>query len=235
MGNDPVEMSVGDRDETREAPTGGGLLRRHALVVGLLGAAIVAAIVLAVGTHSAGGGGDATGVDPAAATATSPLPSGHPQIDASAAPDAQPTPDRGKMIASLEKKHRADPGDAKLTLSLADAYLMAERPDKAMVLYRDVLESDPQDQRAAVQLAMAYHAKGDDQKALSMIEDVLAANPASQAARYNLAIIYFSQQQTEKARREWTKAAEIDPESRLGRSAQSFVDLMDGKSPAPGD
>ena len=110
---------------------------------------------------------------------------------------------------------------------------MNEQADKAIKLYGALLDDSPGDPTLTAQLAMAWHVKGDDARATRLLDEVLAAAPRSQTAHYNLAIIYFAQNETAKAKQEWETAASIDPGSRLGQSAQSFVDLMEGRTPAP--
>jgi len=112
-------------------------------------------------------------------------------------------------------------------MALADAYLMTEQPGKAEALYTRVLAAQPDNETAKAQLAMALHASGHDDQALQLLTSVLATNPHSQLAHYNLAILYFSHQRADLARDEWRKAATIDPRSGIGRTARSFVDLMD--------
>lgn len=210
--------------------------KRHYTLAGLSLAALVFAVVVIAGLL----GEDATSTSEAAgaaAGATTDLPSGHPSL----AGGDQAAGDMGQsggsdvqaMIAALEKKHDKDPGDVATAAALADAYLMNEQADKAIGLYVDLLKGKPDDPTLTAQLAMAWHVKRDDARALKLLEGVIASSPQNQTAHYNLAIIYFAQNDSARAKQEWQKAASIDPASRLGQSAQGFVDLMEGRTPAP--
>jgi cytochrome c-type biogenesis protein CcmH/NrfG len=162
--------------------------------------------------------------------ATPSLPAGHPQVEGDAQTAAGDQEDYSAMVADLENKHQRDPADLDTTLALADAYLMNDRDDEALKLYDQVLARRPNDPHAQAQSAMVWHARGDDARAHTLLDTVLARDPGCQIAHYDLAILCYSQDNAAQAREEWQRAAAIDPQSRLGRSAQGFVDLMDGKT-----
>jgi cytochrome c-type biogenesis protein CcmH/NrfG len=200
-------------------------MKKHYLLAGIVIAAIVAVVVVVVGTAS---GPDSSSETP---TATQSLPAGHPSVGSSQQPSS--SDQYGKMVAGLKKKYDSDPTDITNAIALGDAYLMSEQGDKAIPVYLAVLKLDPKNETATAQLGLAYHGQKDDAKSIAMLESALATNPDSQIAHYNLAIIYFSQQKSADAKGEWAKAAAIDPSTRLGKSAQNFVDLMEGRTPAP--
>lgn len=210
-------------------------MRRSYAVPGLTLAALIVVAIVVAGTISSGSTPSADGAPPT--VGSGPLPSGHPPLQASGGSAGQgsssATGDTSAMISTLEKKLASHPTDTKTALALADAYLSANRPDKALKLYDDIVGREPGNLTARVQLALALHASGDDKKALAILGALIESAPDNQAAHYNLAIIYFSQGKTAAAKQEWQKAAAIDPTSRLGLSSQNFVDLMEGRTPAP--
>jgi cytochrome c-type biogenesis protein CcmH/NrfG len=205
------------------------LSKNYALLL-IAGAVVVAAVIVFVGSanHSSG---SAT-VEPAA-NATS-LPAGHPKIDQNGTASSAAAPDYSKTIAALKAKLDKNPSDAQTIDALGTAYFMSEQYDKAKSLFVRALRLHPGHPGSTVRLAMVFHAKGDDAKAKSLIQTVLKKRPDFQEAHYDLAIIYFSQQRLEQAKVEWQKTAAIDPKSKLGQQAQNFVDLMEGRTPAPG-
>jgi cytochrome c-type biogenesis protein CcmH/NrfG len=136
-----------------------------------------------------------------------------------------------QTISHLEKALARQPGDVKTELALANAYLLSQRYDQAALLFSEVLATNPENQIAPVRLALVWHAQGDDKKAVRRIADVLRKWPNNQGAHYTLATIYFSQQKTEAARAEWQRAAQIDPTTRIGRTAQNFVNLLSDRTP----
>lgn len=212
-------------------------MRRNYTLAGLTLAALVVIAIVAAGTISHASTQSANG-SAASTGAAGPLPPGHPPIDQGAQTDTEdaqskPSGDLSATIATLEEKRAQDPGDTKTALALAAAYLSAEQPGKAIDVYNDILDREPSNQTARAQLALALHAAGDDEQAVAILQDLLKSTPDNQTAHYNLAIIYFSQDKADLARREWLRAARIDPSSRIGASAQNFVDLMEGRTTAP--
>ena len=193
-------------------------MRKRYAVAGIIVAILVASLIVAAGSRSPNDKSSASAQEANAAT----LPV-HPSAGSSG---TSPT-DYAAMVRLLEARYARHPSNAKAAMSLADAYLMTEQPAKAQRLYAQVLAGDPGNQTAKAQLAMALHADGQDGTAFELLTSVLRSNPRSQLAHYNLAILYFSQQRSDLARDEWRKAAAIDPSSGIGRTAQSFVDVMD--------
>jgi tetratricopeptide (TPR) repeat protein len=192
-------------------------LRKRYAVAGIVVAILVAGLIVLVGSRSPGRTAAAT-TEASAATLPASVPS----------PTASPSDtDYAAMVKLLSARYTRHPSSTRNAMALADAYLMTEQPLKAEALYGKVLAADPGNQTAEAQLAMALHASGRDDQALRLLTSVLAANPRSQLAHYNLAILYFSQQRAALARDQWRKAAAIDPSSGIGRTARSFVDLMD--------
>ncbi len=205
-------------------------MRKNYALLLIAGAVVAAAVIVFVGSarHSSG---SASSQQPVANSTS--LPPGHPKIDQSGSASNAPAPDYSKMIATLKAKLDKNPSDAQTIDALGTAYFMSEQYDKARSLFSRALRLHPGDPGATVRLAMVFQAKGDDAKAKSLINGVLKKQPDFQEAHYDLAIIYFSQQRLEQAKAEWQKTAAIDPSSKLGLQAQNFVDLMEGRTPAP--
>ena len=190
-------------------------MRKRYAVAGIVVAILVASLIVAAGMRAPR---DKAGSHEAGAATLPDQPS-------PGSSSGSPT-DYAAMVKLLEARYARHPSSTKTAMSLADAYLMTEQPAKAERLYTRVLDDDPGNQTAQSQLAMALHASGQDGRAFALIAGVLRTNPRSQLAHYNLAILYFSQQRSDLARDEWRKAAAINPTSTIGRTAQSFVDVM---------
>jgi len=192
-------------------------VRKQYAVAGVIVAVLVAALIVVAGSRSSDNTPTASATGAKGATAS--LPPGHPSIAPSTSPQAQP--DYGKMVTALEAKYKKDPNDTKVALSLG------------RTLYAKVLAKEPGNEEAKVQYAMALHAGGNDARAFELLDQVIKTDPDSQLAHYNLAILYFSQQKADLAKSEWSKAAQIDPSTSIGRSAMNFVNLMEDSSGAP--
>jgi len=193
-------------------------LRKQYAVAGIVVAILVASLIVFAGSRSPG---KTAAASTEASAATLPTDAPSPGTSTTGTDYAVMV----KLLAARYAKHPASTQDA---MALANAYLMTEQPTKAEALYTKVLAAEPDNQTAKAQLAMALHAAGHDDEALELLTAVLQVNPRSQLAHYNLAILYFSQQRADLARDEWRKAAAIDPTSGIGRTARSFVVLMDG-------
>ena len=204
-------------------------MRKNYALLLIAGAVAVAAVIVVVGY--ADRSGSAAPAQPVADSTS--LPPGHPSIGPSSSPGSAQGPDYSKTIAALKAKLDKDPSDAQTINALGTAYFMSEQYDKAKALFLRALRLHPGDPEATVQLAMVYHAGGNDAKAKSLIRGVLKKRPRFQEARYDLAIIFFSEGRLERAKAEWQKTADLDPESKLGRQAQNFVDMMEGREPEP--
>jgi cytochrome c-type biogenesis protein CcmH/NrfG len=183
-------------------------------------------VVVIAGSVRHTSGSPATGQPAASSTS---LPPGHPKVDQSGSVGSTEAPDYSKTIAALRAKLDKDPSDAQTMTALGTAYFMSEQYEKAAALFVRALRLRPGDPDTTVRLAMAHHARGNDAKATSLIRSVLKKRPRFQEAHYDLAIIYFSEGNMEQAKAEWQKTAAIDPASKLGRQAQNFVDLMEGR------
>ena len=192
-------------------------MRKRYAVAGIVVAILVASLIVAAGLRAPSDKPGSNGHEASAATL--------PDQASPGSSSGSPT-EYAAMVRLLEARYARHPSNIRTAMSLADAYLMTEQPAKAERLYTKVLDDDPGNQTAQAQLAMALHASGQDDRAFALIAGVLRANPRSQLAHYNLAILYFSQQRSDLARDEWRKAAAIDPSSTIGRTAQSFVDVM---------
>jgi cytochrome c-type biogenesis protein CcmH/NrfG len=203
---------VADRKDRQAA------VRKRYAVAGIVVAILVASLIVAAGSRAPSATSGTSGQEAGAAT----LPA-HPSPGSSS---ASPT-GYAAMVRLLEARYAKHPSNTRTAMSLADAYLMTGQPARAQRLYTKVLAVDPANETAKAQLAMALHADGSDASAFDLLGSVLRSDPQSQLAHYNLAILYFSQQRSDLARDEWRKAAAIDPTSGIGRTAQSFVDVMD--------
>jgi cytochrome c-type biogenesis protein CcmH/NrfG len=204
-------------------------LRKNYALLLIAAAVVVAAVIVFVGTanHTSGS------APPQPVANGSSLPPGHPKIDQNGSASSAPSADYSRMIAALKAKLDKNPTDAATIDALGTAYFMSEQYDKAASAYKRVLGLHPGNAGATVRLAMVYHAQGNDGKAKSLIQGVLKKRPDFQEGHYDLAIIYFSEQSLDRAKAEWQKTASIDPKSKLGRQAQNFVDLMEGRTPQP--
>ncbi len=208
-------------------------MKRHYVLAGVGVAALVAAVIVVVGTSS--GSGDAAGTVAKSSTAGQSLPPGHPAVDGKTG-ESTPAPVTNdalqQKIADLESASADQPANVAVLLELGDAYFLGQRYQQAARTFRAALAIDPGNPTATVRLAMVWHADGESQRAAQAIKGVLEKSPGNQEAHYSMAIIYFSADRLDEAKSEWEAAAKLDPSSAIGRRSQSFVDLLEGKQTA---
>ncbi len=138
---------------------------------------------------------------------------------------------------ALEHELAADPDDPQLKIELADACVAGERYRRAARLYAELLDDETLGPVAYVRLALIHHRQGRRQQALQALQSAVERWPEMQEAHYQLAIVAFAHQDLRLAVREWERAAQIDPDTQLGRAAAQFVALLTqgelDASPAP--
>lgn len=127
----------------------------------------------------------------------------------------------------LERRLRDDPDDGELTLELADSYVAGERYAKAAGLYESLLDDEVLGPSAYVRLALVHHRQGKRRVAYDELRTAVLRWPDLQEAHYQLAVVAFAHQDLSLAVAAWEQAAELDPETELGRSAAQFVSLLD--------
>ena len=126
----------------------------------------------------------------------------------------------------LERRLVTDPHDAELKLELADSYVAGEQFRKAARIYGQLLDDEALGSVAYVRLALVRYRQGQRQQALTALESAVERWPELQEAHYLLAVVAFAHQDLAHAVTEWDRAAELDPDSELGRSAAQFVTLL---------
>ena len=210
-------------------PLEGPLLTKSHALIGVAAALAVTVVVIVVDGCASPDAGLPVGPSSTMPTLPPSLPSVGGGTGSRAGASGAATEEQ--TISHLERALARQPGDVKTELALANAYLLSQRYDQAALLFSEILATDPENQIAPVRLALVWHAQGDDTKAVRRIAAVLREWPDNQEAHYTLATIYFSQQKTEAARSEWQRAAQIDPTTRIGRTAQNFVNLLSDRTP----
>jgi cytochrome c-type biogenesis protein CcmH/NrfG len=109
---------------------------------------------------------------------------------------------RTNDLASLEARARANPMDIPAQLALADAYVVAQRPRDAAVLYQAVLARDPKNVAALDGLALILVSSGSNDGAIVAADQVLAQRPKDPDALFVKGLALYSKQ-------EWSAAVEV--------------------------
>lgn len=106
---------------------------------------------------------------------------------------------------------------------LADVYMEADQPDRAVSEYTRALEVRPTFVDIRVRLAKAYLAIGDVEAAASELGRVLDEHPSFLGARIRLGTAFRRMGLTEEAISEWRRCLEMEPDNRLTRAFLASV------------
>lgn len=103
-------------------------------------------------------------------------------------------------VIALEEAHKAQPRDIKVNYSLAQAYRMAQKFDKAEAALQNLAELNPADASTYYSdIVKMYDEAGQNEKAIGAARKVIELNPESEMAVYNLAIMFQKLQRYEEA------------------------------------
>jgi tetratricopeptide (TPR) repeat protein len=142
-------------------------------------------------------------------------------------------------IEAVRKEVREAPEDNAKLLRLANVlhdYSLSTDPtylSQAIQNYRIYLTRNPSDGNARVDLGICYfessrvdssNASGLVHMAVEEMKTVYEADPTHQAAAFNLGIVILSSGQAELASEWFRRAITINPESSLGKRAQSILE-----------
>lgn len=225
-----VELSVqaghalpGKAESGKQKPNDSLAIRPWHYVVGVL-------IVGIVGTFIYLEAGRQTGAD---ASTGVPL-----QAPASQQAPAPPSKELLQAIEHFEHVVRDNPNDAGAKLKLANSLHDASIGDpkfltRAIDAYKHYLQQMPGDPNARVDLGICYFELGkrDTARAASLyaiaineMETALKRSPNHQAGAYNLGIVNLYAGNLQASNTWLKKAAELNPDSELGRRAKSIVE-----------
>jgi Tfp pilus assembly protein PilF len=109
---------------------------------------------------------------------------------------------------------------------LAMFYYRTGEPEKAVILYRQILEKDPLNARVLNNMGAAYLALGNNNEAIKTFRSATVATPAYDAAHNNLGTALMNAGQNSEAEREFKRALSLNARStdaliNLGRLAKN--------------
>jgi tetratricopeptide (TPR) repeat protein len=116
--------------------------------------------------------------------------------------------------ALLEEAIRLEPGLLGAHLTLAQVYTLQGRADRALQVFRRVLERDPSNARARIALAGAAAAKGNYAQSLELARPALGAFEQSPEGLVILATSYLNTKDRDSAARmadKWRRLTDVPP------------------------
>lgn len=143
--------------------------------------------------------------------------------------------DSAERVKLLEAALGRDPGFAQAAHLLADAYVESGKPERAVPVYRRILDADPLDYRACYNLGLLVFDQGDYAGSRELARRCLAMKPGDPDAAYQLGLAgefnaagerYGAGCDLEAALASYQAAASMDPrhaESRLAGGMLSAI------------
>jgi tetratricopeptide (TPR) repeat protein len=142
-------------------------------------------------------------------------------------------PSKGNVSSSFMKKMdslktivESNPNDTATVKEYAQLLSMAHQPQKAIELYRTILNKDPKRIDILLDLTFAYYNKGDLNKAEEITNKVLSIDKDQPEANYNLGAIAAAHGNNEKARTIWQKLVDKYPGTEVAQIAKSSLQRL---------
>ena len=198
-------------------------MSREAIVAGLSGIFFGLLIGWILGAQ--------TGTRPAAAIAGGAgQPAAAPASGGAAAP-----PLNVARATELERRAKAEPGNADIRVELGNVYMDAKRFDLAIPWYEGALQINPRDVNASTDLAVCYYNTNQVDRALAQIDKSLAIDPGHVKTLFNQGVIRaWGREDLTGAIASWERVVALDPNGEDGRRAKAAIDTLKSHPPVAG-
>lgn len=159
------------------------------------------------------------------------MPSGHPDVDAQADPNA---PGKGnvrqdfiqelnRLREKVKTQAASDTSDVlRLARMLADSHFSAE----ALPLFERYHKVDPKNTDVMLDMALVYFQTEQIEKSYAITRKTIATDPANTTALYNLGALYAFEHKHDEAKKAWNDLISRYPKSEdAARAKESLVEL----------
>jgi len=116
--------------------------------------------------------------------------------------------------SELQETLRLDPHFAQAKYYLADAYVMDQKPEKALPILDALAKEEPADSRALVDLGKALDKLNRTEDAARAYQAALGADPSRADAHYQLALVYRKLNRVADFQRELDAAQTLQQQKR---------------------
>lgn len=138
-------------------------------------------------------------------------------------------------VTELERRAKADPGNANIRVELGDVYMDARRFDLAIPWYEGALQINPRDINASTDLAVCYYSTNQIDRALAQIDKSLAIDPAHVKTLFNQGVIRaWGREDLTGAIASWERVVALDPNGEEGRRAKAAIETLRSHPPVAG-
>jgi cytochrome c-type biogenesis protein CcmH/NrfG len=194
-------------------------MSREAIVAGLSGIFFGVLVGWILGAQS--------GTRPAAGVMA---PASQAQSQAPGAQDAPPLD--VARITELERRAKAEPGNANVRVDLANVYMDAKRFDLAIPWYEAALQINPRDVNVSTDLAVCYYSTNQVDRALAQIDKSLAIDANHVKTIFNQGVIRaWGREDLAGAVESWERVVALDPNGEDGRRAKAAIDTLKSHPP----
>lgn len=199
-------------------------MSREAIVAGLSGILFGLLIGWILGAQ--------TGTRPAAAIGGG---AGQTAAAPAAGGEAAAPPLNVARVTELERRAKAEPGNADIRVELGNLYMDARRYDLAMPWYEGALQIDPRNVNASTDLAVCYYNTNQVDRALAQIDKSLAVDPQHVKTLFNQGVIRaWGREDLAGAITSWERVVALDPNGEDGRRAKAAIDTLKSHPPVAG-
>jgi len=132
-----------------------------------------------------------------------------------------------EALQALRAAAECDPGDPELREMLLQVCMESGKYELAINESRHLLKRWPRNVYARDVLSMAYLQIGDYDKALRVTDELIFIDPLDATNHFKKAIIYQQKGEIGSAMVEYSRVAEIDPESDVAQDAQEAMASLD--------
>ena len=141
------------------------------------------------------------------------------------ASSAVPAVDEAK-VGELMARINADPKDIEALLDLGNEYYNGAQFDTAATFFDKVLEIEPENTKGLLGRGAVYFNVNENAQAETTWKKVIDIDPANVEAYYDLGFLKFYQATPDydAVQLYWGKLIELDPESAMGKQAQTHLD-----------
>jgi tetratricopeptide (TPR) repeat protein len=135
----------------------------------------------------------------------------------------------------LERRAKAEPGNANIRIELANVYMDAKRFDLAIPWYEAALQINPRDVNVSTDLAVCYYSTNQVDRAIAQIDKSLAIDPAHVKTLFNQGVIRaWGREDLAGAIASWERVVALDPNGEDGRRARAAIDTLKSHPPVAG-
>lgn len=138
-------------------------------------------------------------------------------------PSSHPSMEKMAKIQAIKDSLKANPGDVRLLIELANNYFDIERFDLAIANYKRALAQAPSNVEALIDLGVAYFNSAKLDSALFFVNKALSVQPDHRLALFNKGVIQFNLGNFNGAVKSWETLVKLYPNSREAASAREFI------------